>query len=241
MERLQKVIAQSGYTSRRKAETLITSGKVQVNGETVTQLGVKVSNKDLITIEGKALEKANKAYYLLYKPKGYICSLSDEHNRPCVVDLLEGVQERVYPVGRLDYDSTGALILSNDGEFANMIMHPRSHLMKSYEVTIKGLIGGEQLHQLEKGVYLDGVKTLPCKIKVTNRDMEHQTTMLTIRIHEGKNRQVRRMFESVGFEVKRLHRYEIGILDLRGMKPGEFRRIKPQEVKQLKHLVNKQR
>lgn len=237
MERLQKVIANSGYTSRRKAEELIVQGKVRVNGKVVTELGVKVSSKDTVEVEGKILEKENKVYYLFYKPKGMICSMHDEHHRPCVADAFVNVPERVYPVGRLDYDSTGLLMMTNDGEFANLIMHPRSHLEKSYEVTIDGLITGDKLHQLETGIYLDGVKTLPCKIKVTGKDMEHKTTMLEIHLVEGKNRQVRRMFELVGFNVKRLHRYQCGCLDLKGLKPGQYRRIKPQEVKLLKHAA----
>lgn len=238
MERIQKVIANSGYTSRRKAEDLILQGKVKVNGEVVTELGMKVSSNDVIEVEGTILEKENKVYYLFYKPKWVISSLSDEHQRPCVADYFKDVPERVYPVGRLDYDSTGLLMMTNDGDFANLMMHPSSHLEKSYEVTIDGLINGQQLHQLETGVYLDGVKTLPCKIRVTGKDMTHHTTMLTIHLIEGKNRQVRRMFELVGFKVKRLHRYQCDCLDLKDLRPGEYRRIKPQEVKLLKHSAN---
>lgn len=237
MERLQKVIANSGYTSRRKAEALITQGKVRVNGEVVTTLGVKVSPKDVIEIAGVVLEKESKVYFLLYKPKGMVCTLKDEHGRPCVADLFEDIPERVYPVGRLDYDSSGVLMMTNDGEFANLMMHPRSHVEKAYEVTVKGLVKGEVLHQLESGVYLDGVKTLPCKIKVIGKDMKHETTMMQVRLIEGKNRQIRRMFELVGHEVKRLHRYQYGCLDLKGLTPGTYRRIKPQEIKLLKHAA----
>ena len=240
-ERLQKVIANSGYTSRRKAEELILKGKVRVNGELVTELGVKVSTKDLIEVEGKILEKENRVYYLFYKPKNVVCTMKDEHGRVCVADAFAEVKERVYPVGRLDYESTGLLIMTNDGEFANLFMHPSSHLEKSYEVTIDGLITGEHLHQLETGVYLDGAKTLPCKIKVTGKDMEHKTTMLQIHIMEGKNRQVRRMFELVGYKVKRLHRYQCGCLNLNGLRPGEYRMIKPQEVKLLRHAANEKK
>ena len=129
--------------------------------------------------------------------------------------IAEEVEERIYPVGRLNFDTTGALIMSNDGDFANMIMHPRSHLEKIYEVTIKGLIKGEDLHHLEKGVYLEGKKTMPCKIKVTYKDMEHKTTVLKIKLYEGKNRQVKKMFESVGHPVKRLHRISVGCVNLK--------------------------
>lgn len=237
MERLQKAIASSGYTSRRKAEDLIRAGRVEVNGEVVSELGFKVKQGDLIMIDGKALEGENKVYYVFYKPKSCICTLSDELGRKTVIDYFEGVKERIYPVGRLDYDTTGLLLMSNDGEFANLMMHPSSHLEKVYEVTISGLISGETLHKLEKGIYLEGVKTLPCKIKVVGKDVEHQTTMLMIKLIEGKNRQVKKMFETMGHRVKRLHRSQIGFIQLKGLRPGEYRMLKPQEVKDLKKLA----
>lgn len=237
MERLQKVIAKSGYASRRKAEQLITEGKVKVNGEIVTELGTKVKRSDLIQVDGKVIENENKVYYLLYKPKQMITSASDELGRPCVVDLFDEVKERVYPVGRLDYDSTGLLIMTNDGEFANLIMHPSSHLEKVYDITVKGIVTGETLHKLETGIYLDGTKTLPCKIKVTHKNKEHQNTRLKIKLIEGKNRQVRRMFEAMGHQLIRLHRESIGNVFLKGMKPGEYRILKPQEVKDLRALA----
>ena len=237
MERLQKAIANSGYTSRRKAEDLIRQGRVEVNGEVVSELGFKVKKGDLITIDGKMLEGENKVYYLFYKPKGCICTLSDELNRPTVIDYFQDVKERIYPVGRLDYDTTGVLLMSNDGEFANLMMHPSSHLEKIYEVSIDGLITGESLNKLEKGLYLEGVKTLPCKIKVVGRDTEHKTTMLMIKLVEGKNRQVKKMFELVGHKVKRLHRIQVGFVNLKGLKPGEYRRLKPQEVKDIKKMA----
>lgn len=241
MERLQKVIAASGYTSRRKAEDLIVQGKVEVNGKIVNELGTKVKSGDVITVEGKAIVGENKVYYVFYKPKGCICTLDDEFDRPQVTDYFTDVKERIYPVGRLDFDTTGIILMTNDGEFANLIMHPRSHLEKVYEVTIKGLITGETLHKLETGVYLEGVKTLPCKIRVTNKDMKHQTTVLKIKLHEGKNRQVKKMFESVGHHVKRLHRLSVGMIDLKGLTPGKYRILKPQEVKDLRALSNRKK
>ena len=237
MERLQKAIAASGYTSRRKAEDLIRAGRVKVNGEVVSELGFKVKKGDLIEVDNQVLEGENKVYYMFYKPKGCICSLCYEFGRMTVVDFFKDVNERIYPVGRLDYDTTGVLLMSNDGEFANLMMHPSSHLEKVYEVTIDGLITGETLHQLEKGIYLEGVKTLPCKIKVTGKDMEHKTTMLMIKLVEGKNRQVKKMFETVGHKVKRLHRSQVGTVNLKGLRPGEYRIMKPQEVKELKTLA----
>ena len=212
MERLQKAIAASGYTSRRKAEDLIVQGKVEVNGKVVTELGTKVKQGDLITVEGKPLVGENKVYYVFYKPKGCVCTLDDEFDRPIITDYFTEVKERIYPVGRLDFDTTGLIIMSNDGEFANMIMHPRSHLEKIYEVSIK--------------------------IKVVDKDTEHKTTMLKIKLVEGKNRQVKKMFESVGHPVKRLHRVSIGGINLKGLTPGRYRILKPQEVKDLKKLVN---
>ena len=212
MERLQKYIASSGYTSRRKAEDLIREGRVSVNGQVVTELGTKVKSGDVVLIDGEAIVGENKVYYLFYKPQGCVCTLDDEFDRPKVIDYFEEVEERIYPVGRLDFDTTGALIMSNDGDFANMI---------------------------EKGVYLEGKKTMPCKIKVTYKDMEHKTTVLKIKLYEGKNRQVKKMFESVGHPVKRLHRISVGCVNLKGLRPGEYRRLKPQEVKDLKKLVGK--
>jgi 23S rRNA pseudouridine2605 synthase len=237
MERLQKVIAQSGYTSRRKAEELIKAGKVEVNGVVCNVLGTKVSGNDVITINGHSLEKENKVYYLFYKPKGVICSMKDEHNRPCVADYFTAIKERVYPVGRLDFDTTGVLFMSNDGEFANLMMHPSSHLEKIYEVSIKGILKTKEKKMLESGVYLEGVETLPAKIKVVDVDDEHGTTMLMIRLIEGKNRQVKKMFESVGHPVKRLHRIMIGPIDLKGLTPGSCRRLTPHEVKVLRNLA----
>ena len=221
-----------------QGKKLIEEGKVKVNGNIVTELGTKVSGNDTIEVDGTILKRDSvKEYYLLNKPRGVISSVSDDLNRPTVVDYID-TDARIYPVGRLDYDTTGLLIMSNDGEFANMIMHPRYHLEKIYEVSINGLINGATLHKLEKGIYLEGVKTLPCKIKVINKDTEHKTTVLQIKLYEGKNRQVKKMFESVGHPVKILHRVSIGCVNLKGLTPGKYRILKPQEVKDLKKLVN---
>ena len=227
-ERLQKVIAQSGYTSRRKAEELIQQGKVTVNGEVVTVLGTKVTKKDTICVNGKIINKEDKVYYLFY-------------DRTCVADYFADSNERVYPVGRLDYDTTGALFMTNDGEFANLIMHPSSHLEKVYEVSVKGLLTKAEKNQLEKGIYLEGVKTLPCEIAITGNDEEHGTTMLLIRLVEGKNRQIKKMFEEVGHPVKRLRRIMIGPIDLKGLTPGTYRRLKPHEVNVLRTMALKKK
>lgn len=241
MERLQKVIAHSGYTSRRNAEKLILEGKVEVNGQVVTELGTKVSSKDTIIVEGREIIKEEKAYYLFYKPAGVVCTMKDEHGRKCVADFFTDVEQRVYPVGRLDYDTTGALIMTNDGEFANMIMHPSTHFEKVYDVSVKGIVSNETVKKMEKGIYLEGVKTLPCAIMVIGKDLDHKTTMLSIVLTEGKNRQVKKMFESQGHPVKRLHRCGIGFLDLKGLKPGEYRRLKKHEIHKLYALANEKK
>jgi len=241
MERLQKVIAHSGYTSRRKAEQLILEGRVEVNGVKVTELGTKVSGNDVITIDGKGIETEDKVYFLFYKPAGVVTTMSDEFGRTTVADYFTNVKQRVYPVGRLDYDTTGALIMTNDGEFANLMMHPSSHLEKVYEVSITGILKNDTIQKLERGIYLEGVKTLPCQIKVLGRDTDHGTTMLLIRLVEGKNRQVKKMFEAVGHKVKRLHRIQVGCLDLKGLTPGAYRRIKTHEVRTLYAMANEKK
>lgn len=233
MERLQKVIAQTGYTSRRKAEELITQGRVSVNGEIVKVLGVKVKPSDQIMIDGEPLHKEEKVYYLFYKPAQCVSTMKDEFDRRCVADFFQDVKERVYPVGRLDYDSTGALFMTNDGEFANLMMHPSSHLQKVYDISITGLLEPATIKKLERGIYLEGVKTLPCQISIKGVDKEHQTTMLLIQLTEGKNRQIKKMFESVGHKVKRLHRVSIGDVTLQGLVPGSYRRLKPHEIHRL--------
>ncbi|EMD17285.1 pseudouridine synthase [Eggerthia catenaformis OT 569 = DSM 20559] len=231
MERLQKVIAQSGYTSRRKAEELIVQGRVTVNGEVCKVLGTKVSSKDMITIDGYTLNKEEKVYYIFYKPAGVVTTMHDEFDRRCIADYFKDVPQRVFPVGRLDYDTTGVLLVTNDGEFANLMMHPSSHLPKIYEVSIDGILNHQEKRMLEQGIYLEGVKTLPCEIKIVGVDEKHGTTMLMIRLIEGKNRQIKKMFESIGFNIKRLHRLSIGDIKLGGMTPGSYRRMKIKEVR----------
>lgn len=239
MERIQKVIAASGLTSRRKAEELILAGKVKVNGVVVTELGTKVGKKDKITVEDKELDKPELAYYLLNKPKKTICTLNDEHKRPTVVELIE-TPLRLFPVGRLDYDTTGVLILTNDGEFANRLIHPSSHLPKTYEMTISGILLPNEIKQLEKGVVLDdGSVTLPAKAWITSKDFKKQTTTLELTIVEGRNHQVKRMLLAVGgHEVIRLNRRSLAFLTCEDLRQGEYRKLKPFEVKRLKALVN---
>ncbi len=235
MERLQKVIANSGYCSRRKAEELIINGKVRVNGKLVYELGTKVNENDDITIDNKLITKENKEYILLYKPRGVVTTTSDDKNRKTVLDLI-ATNKRVYPIGRLDYDTTGILLLTNDGELTNLLTHPKNSIDKIYVAKIKGILTGLEIKQLEKGVIIDGNKTAPCKVKVRKKDKEH--SFVQIIIHEGKNHQVKKMFEAVNHEVVKLKREKIAFLDLKGLKPGEYRYLSIKEVKKLYALKN---
>ena len=238
MERLQKVIANSGYTSRRKAEEMIKQGRVKVNGETVYELGTKVDTKDVIVVDGYALKNENKVYYLLYKPRGVVTTTSDDKGRKTVVDLIN-TNIRIYPVGRLDYDTTGALILTNDGELANLLMHPKNNIDKIYIAKVKGLIGKEQIRKLQNGVYIDGIKTSKSKARITKYDKKSDTSIVELIIHEGKNHQVKKMFEAIGYEVIKLKREGISFLNLIGLKSGEYRNLNPKEVKKLYNEATK--
>lgn len=237
MERLQKVIAASGYCSRRKAEELIKTGHVVVNGVVITELGSKVSSKDYIEIDGERINREGKEYYLLYKPRGVVTTTSDDKHRKTVVDYIE-TNARIYPVGRLDYDTTGALILTNDGELANLLMHPKNKIDKLYVAKIKGILYPELIDKLKRGVIIDGVKTSKSKVRVKRYDKKTDTSIVEIIIHEGKNHQVKKMFQAVGKEVIKLKRERIAFLDLRGLKSGEYRRLNPKEVKKLYNEVD---
>lgn len=237
LERLQKRIANSGYTSRRKAETLITEGKVKVNGETVTELGTKVKPSDNVEVEDVKLEQEDKLYILFYKPAQVITSVSDDRGRTVVTDYFEDLETRIYPVGRLDYDTSGLLILTNDGEFTNLMTHPRYKIKKKYVAKLKGYLMRDEVKQLEKGIQLEDGKTHPSEVKIKNQDKEKNTTLVEITISEGRNRQVRRMFEHFGHEVTKLTRIEMGGLTLKGLNAGEGRVLTPHEVKKLRNLA----
>ncbi len=233
--RLQKIISESGICSRRKAEELIAAGKVVVNGHRA-KLGDKANDKDVILVDGVRLRyqrRRRKIYIMLNKPRGYVTTMSDELDRKCVTDLLEGVEERVYPIGRLDRNSEGLLLFTNDGTFANDIMHPSKHVSKTYRVTIPSSVSEEQLITLQNGVVLDdGVKTRPATVSVELAGTERSVIRITI--HEGKNRQIRRMCEAVGLEVARLRRTSIGPVKLGMLKPGAWRELRPEEVRALR-------
>lgn len=236
MERLQKIIALSGYASRRKAEELIKAGKVMVNGKVVRELGTKANFSDDILIDGKKIEREEKEYYIFNKPRGVITSTSDDKGRKVVTDYFE-TNKRLYPVGRLDYDTTGLLILTNDGELANLIMHPRNEIEKQYIAKLEGIIKGEEINKLKNGIVLDGTKCIAKRVKLREFDKKTNTSIVEIVICEGKNHEVKRLFESVSFNVLKLKRERIGFLTLGKLKSGEYRKLNPKEVKQLYGLV----
>lgn len=232
MERLQKVIANSGYTSRRKAEELILKGEVKVNGKIVRELGTKVDTSDEIMVGYDLIKQDNKAYFLLNKPRGTISSVSDDKNRKTVVDLID-TDYRIYPVGRLDYDTTGALILTNDGELTNLLTHPKNKIDKLYIAKVKGLVGKKEVSKLRNGIIIDGKKTSEAKVKVRKYDKKTDSSIVELTIHEGRNHQVKKMLEAVNHEVLKLKREKISFLDVKSLKSGEYRTLTPKEVKKL--------
>lgn len=235
MERLQKVLAQAGIASRRKCEEYITSGRVQVNDAVVRELGSKVDpTADVIKVDGKAIKAQSKIYLMLNKPKGVITSATDPEGRKVVTDFLPGVKERVYPVGRLDYDTEGLLLLTNDGEFANLLTHPRNHVPRSYLATVKGNLHGSVLDKLKSGVKLDDGMTAPAEADYYDINPDKNETVVVITIFEGRNRQVRRMFEAVHHPVIRLKRVMFGPLELGGLPRGKYRALTEKEVQLLK-------
>ena len=232
MERLQKVIAASGITSRRKAEEMIAAGKVMVDGKVITELGYKVSDGAEIIVNGTKLNKEDKVYYLLNKPRGVVTTTSDDKGRKTVIDLIDD-NRRIYPVGRLDYDTTGALILTNDGEFANNLMHPKNEIDKVYIAKINGFLTPSDILALKNGVMIDGKKTSKAKVRVRKTDRETRTSIVELIIHEGRNHQVKNMFSVLGYDVLKLKRERIAFLDIKSIKSGEYRLLNPKEVKQL--------
>ena len=238
MERLQKVIANSGICSRRKAEELILDGKVMVNGEIVTELGVKVDTSDEIIVNGKMLEKEDKVYFLLNKPRGVVTTTSDDKGRKTVVDLIE-TNYRIYPIGRLDYDTTGVLLLTNDGEFANLLMHPKNEIDKVYLAKVEGIATVNEVRKLESGVVIDGVKVSSSRVKIKKINREKEESFIEITIHEGKNHQVKKMLEQVGLNVIKLNREQFSFLTVGNLRSGEYRKLTNKEVHQLYNEAQK--
>ena len=236
MERLQKVIASSGYCSRRKAEELIGKGLVTVNGETVREMGVRVGPKDEILVEGNAISKEAKEYYLLYKPRGVVTTVSDDKHRKTVVDLIP-TTARIYPVGRLDYDTTGVLILTNDGTLANGLMHPKNRIDKCYVAKVKGVPDAKGLKLLQRGIVVDRMKVRASRVKMKKVDKKNDTCMIYLTIHDGRNHQVKKMLESIGSEVLKLKRESVSFLTLDGLNSGEYRRLNPKEIHKLYHEI----
>lgn len=232
MERLQKVIANSGYCSRRKAEELISNGSVKVNGKTITEMGYKVNPSDAVVVEGKVISSIEKEYILLNKPRSVITSTSDDKGRKTVLDIIE-TDKRLYPVGRLDYDTTGAIILTNDGELANLLMHPKNKVNKVYIAKVNGFFDKQSLLKMSNGVYIDDYKTAKCFVKLKKYDKKTNTSIVEVTIHEGHNHQVKKMFEAVGFNVLKLKREKIAFLDVSDLKSGEYRYLSIKEVKRL--------
>ena len=234
--RLQKVLSQAGIASRRAAEKLIADGRVSVNGKTIVTMGVKVDpGKDEIRVDGRRIKAASPLrYILLYKPAGYVTTRSDPQRRRTVLDLIAGVREYVYPVGRLDYDTEGLLLLTNDGELAARLTHPRHGVARTYEARVAGMPDREAIDRLRKGIPLDGHRTLPADVLLLNEGRRDRDGVLRLTIREGRNRQVRRMCEAVGHPVQHLRRTKFGTLADRRLKPGEWRELTMPEIAGLK-------
>ncbi|WP_170237390.1 pseudouridine synthase [Streptococcus hyovaginalis] len=235
--RINKYIAHAGVASRRKAETLIKQGLVTINGKRVTELATLVKSGDVVEVEGSPIYNEEKVYYLLNKPRGVISSVSDEKGRQTVIDLLPDVKQRIYPVGRLDWDTSGLLLLTNDGDFTDKMIHPRNEIDKVYLARVKGIATKENLRPLTRGVSIDGKKTKPARYNIIKVETDKNRSVVELTIHEGRNHQVKKMFESVGLLVDKLSRTQFGTLDLSGLRPGEARRLTKKEVSQLHNLA----
>jgi 23S rRNA pseudouridine2605 synthase len=239
-ERLQKVLAANGIASRRKCEELILQGRVKVNGQQVSEFGLKVSvGEDRIEVDGQLIgQQKSPLYILFYKPTGVITSTKDPQGRKVVTDFLSSIKERVYPVGRLDYDTSGLLLLTNDGDLANKITHPRYEMDKVYLATVRAIPSGQSLLKLERGVLLEDGMTYPANVKLISEDSSRDRAVLQLIIHEGRNRQVRRMCAAVGHPVVSLERIQLGFLTLEGLRPGQYRFLESWEVDKLKALFD---
>lgn len=230
--RLQKYLAQCGVSSRRGAEQIIQEGRVTVNGTIVTEMGIKVKKGDKVTVDGQLVKQEKSKYYiLLNKPSGVLSSVKDDRGRDCVVDLIEGIDARLYPVGRLDYDTTGLLLLTNDGDFMQRVTHPSFEIWKTYQAVVKGVPTETDVKRFAEGIMLDDGKTLPAVLDVVG--YKGNNAIVEVSIREGRNRQVRRMLERIGHPVNSLKRISFGSLELGDLKPGKWRHVKPEEIARL--------
>ena len=237
-ERLQKVMAACGVASRRKCEEIITQGRVKVNGVVVKQLGTTVGKNDSIEVDGKELLKEHLVYYVLYKPTGYLTTVSDDLGRRTVMDLIdpETKKTRIFPIGRLDYDTSGVLLLTNDGDLSYRLTRSAKEIEKTYQVRVNGIINQDAVTKLMKGVMIDGVMTKRAKVDVISFDKVNNSSLIMLTITEGRNRQVRKMCEAIGYDVKKLKRVSFGGVTLEGLSVGEYRMLKPHEIKKLYSL-----
>ena len=237
LKRLQKRIAEQSDYSRRKAEELIIEGKVSVNGKIIQELGYKVTDKDKIEIEGVALNTNEKKYFILNKPEKCVSTVSDDKGRKTVIDFIK-TKAKVYPIGRLDYDTTGILLLTNDGDFANLLMHPSSNIEKVYSAKIDGIMTLADIKELKQGVVIDGYKTKECRVKVRKVNNKSNTSIIEIGINEGRNHQVKKMFKALGFNVLKLDRIRYGVLTIENLKRGESKELSKKDVSRLYVLAN---
>ncbi len=230
--RLQKFLAEAGIASRRKAEELIVMGKVQVNGKVMTELGTKIdTNKDIVFYQNQKVEIKNLIYIMLHKPEGYVTTVKDQFQRPTVMDLLD-ISERVYPVGRLDYDTSGLLLLTNDGDLTYRLTHPKHNIEKTYEAKVFGTPSEQDIVQFYKGIIIDGKKTEPAKLEILQKDKKYATVRIVI--HEGRNRQVRKMCDAIQHPVAKLKRIATGTLYLKNLPKGKYRYLTQKEIDYLK-------
>ncbi|GAA4061437.1 MAG TPA: rRNA pseudouridine synthase [Bacilli bacterium] len=240
-ERLQKVIAHSGITSRRKAEQLIVEGRVKVNGKVVKTLGTKVNRNDQIEVDSVPIEKESHVYYLVYKPRTYISSVKDDKGRKVVTELVPDLDKRVYPIGRLDYNTSGLILLTNDGEFAQLLMHPRHEIDKVYVAKVKGIPSKSALTLLRKGIQSKGEVLKAKSVRILSATKQKNTAVVEVTLNEGKNRQVRRMFEEIDFPIVKLKRERYSFLDLTGLQAGDYRELTKEEVHKLKQEATQNR
>lgn len=232
MERLQKYLSECGVASRRKCEEIILNKKVKVNGKIVNELGYKVNSTDHVTVEDIEVKKKEKEYYILYKPEKVICSVKDDKNRTTVMDFIN-TSEKIFPVGRLDYDTSGLLLLTNDGELSNMLTHPSHKIEKKYLAKIDGIISPKDIYMLENGIMLDGVKTKKSKAKIQKIDKKNNKSFVELTITEGRNHQVKNMFGTLGYKVLKLKRTNYDFLTLKDLSIGQSRKLTIKEVKKL--------